>query len=169
MRYFLIGFMGSGKSYWGKKWGEASDLTFLDLDDEIEQSSGQSIRSMFEKNGELTFRKLERKILHQLFLRDNYILSCGGGTPCFFDNMKKMNQKGITIYLKTPADILASRLRQEKQARPLISDMSDDMLIPFIEQKLSERRHYYSQSFYHFDTEYLSNENFERIIRRHGR
>jgi shikimate kinase len=168
MRYFLIGFMGSGKSYWGKKWGEASGLTFLDLDDEIEQSTGQTIHSIFEKNGEPTFRKLEQKMLHKLLLRDNYILSCGGGTPCFFDNMKKMNQKGVTIYLKTPAHILASRLRQEKETRPLIREMSDDMLIPFIEQKLGERRHYYSQATYHFDTEYLSNENFERIIRRHG-
>jgi shikimate kinase len=168
MRYFLIGFMGSGKSYWGKKWGEASGLTFLDLDEEIERSYGQTIRSIFEKKGELAFRKMERKILHQLLLKDNYILSCGGGTPCFFDNIKKMNEKGVTIYLKTSADILASRLRQEKETRPLIKDMSDNMLVPFIEQKLDERHPYYSQAFYHFDTTYLSNENFERIIRRHG-
>lgn len=160
--------MGSGKSYWGKKWAEASGLPFLDLDEEIERSEGETIRSIFEKRGEQAFRKLERNMLRQLLLRDNFILSCGGGTPCFFDNMKKMNQYGVTIYLKASPVELASRLSQEKETRPLIKDIGNDMLIPYIEQKLDERRLYYSQAIYHFDTVFLSNENFERIIRRHG-
>ena len=168
MRYFLIGFMGSGKSYWAKCWSEAFDLPLVDLDAAIEAQAGQSIPQIFERKGELYFRKLEREVLRKCFKQDHFIMSCGGGTPCYFDNMEQMNKRGITIYLKATPEILASRLRDEKTVRPLIKDIPDDRLIPFIEQKLESRKRDYSKSFYHLDTQYLSNENFERIIRRHG-
>ena len=110
MRYFLVGFMGSGKSFWGKKWGEAFGIPFIDLDEEIERAAGESVQSIFNKRGEKAFRQLEHKTLFRLISTDNYILSCGGGTPCYFDNMKAMNKNGITIYLKASPEILAARL-----------------------------------------------------------
>jgi shikimate kinase len=168
MRYFLIGFMGSGKSYWGKQWSSHFDLPLIDLDHEIETAAGKSIAEIFQTKGEDGFRKMERKILHQFFRKDHYIMSCGGGTPCFFNNMKKMNRMGITIYLKSSPEIIAARLKQEKENRPLIKGMDDDSMISFISHKLEERRYAYAQSMYHFDTDFLHDDNFQRILRRHG-
>jgi shikimate kinase len=168
MRYFLIGFMGSGKSYWGKKWSEVSKLPHIDLDAEIEKAEGRSIKQIFDEEGEEAFRKIERKVLRSFLKKDNYIMSCGGGTPCYYDNLRRMNHRGITIYLKSSAETLARRLRDEKEARPLIKDVPDELLVDFIRQKLDVRRDYYTQCIYHLDTEFLDNENFQRIIRRHG-
>ena len=160
--------MGSGKSYWGKRWSEAFDLPLIDLDAEIEKFAGMSIPEIFKQKGERYFRKIERKVLHRFFSEDNYIMSCGGGTPCYFDNMRSMNRYGITIYLKSTPEMLAERLRDEKATRPLIKDIADTDLVGFIEQKLEARKTDYAQSIYHLETQYLTNDNFERIIRRHG-
>ncbi|MFN5334674.1 MAG: shikimate kinase [Bacteroidota bacterium] len=168
MRYFLIGFMGSGKSYWGKRWSEHFGLPLIELDHEIEKAAGKTIAEIFEKEGENGFRKLERKILYTFLKQDNYIMSCGGGTPCFFHNMKKMNHKGVTIYLKSSPELLAERIKGEKGKRPLLKDLSQEGLISFISNKLEERSYYYSQSIYHLETIFLTNDNFERILRRHG-
>lgn len=160
--------MGSGKSYWGKQWSAQFGLSLIELDYEIEKTAGKSIAEIFEKQGEKGFRKLERKVLQRFLKKDNYIMSCGGGTPCFFHNMKNMNRKGVTIYLKSSPEMLAARLKEEKANRPLIKDLTDDALISFISDKLEERKFYYSQSIYHLDTVFLQNDNFERILRRHG-
>jgi shikimate kinase len=167
MRFFLIGFMGSGKSYWGKMWGETFGLDWHDLDTEIEKISGKTIEAIFREEGELAFRKKEKQVLKQFFKRDQFILSCGGGTPCFFDNLKQMNLHGVVIYLKSSPSELADRLRHEKDARPLLKGVSDDRLEFFIAQKLEERSADYQKALYHLSTKYLTNENFERIIRRH--
>jgi shikimate kinase len=167
MRFFLIGFMGSGKSYWGKMWGASFGLDWYDLDTEIEKESGKTIEAIFKEEGELVFRKREKQVLKQFFKRDQFILSCGGGTPCFFDNLKQMNRHGVVIYLKSSPSELADRLRNEKDARPLLKGVSDDRLEFFIEQKLKERSADYQKAIYHLPTKYLTNENFERIVRRH--
>ncbi len=160
--------MGSGKSYWGKRWSEHFGLPLIELDHEIEKAAGKSIAEIFEKVGEKGFRKLERKILYRFLKKDNYIMSCGGGTPCFFHNIKKMNHKGITIYLKSSPEMIAARLKEEKSKRPLIKDLTDEGLRGYISDKLEERNIYYVQSVYHLETIFLSNDNFERILRRHG-
>ena len=167
MRFFLIGFMGSGKSFWGKIWGEAFGLDWYDLDTEIEKKEGKTIETIFREEGELAFRKKERKLLKQFLNRDQFILSCGGGTPCFFDNMSVMSRHGVVIYLKSTAAELAERLRHEKDTRPLLKGISDDRLEFFIDQKLKERSADYQKATYHLPTKFLTNENFERIIKRH--
>ena len=160
--------MGSGKSYWGKRWSEHFGLPLIELDHEIEKSAGRSITEIFEQVGEKGFRKIERKVLNRFLKKDNYIMSCGGGTPCFFHNMKKMNHKGVTIYLKSTPELLAERIKGEKDKRPLLKDLTDEGLISFISDKLEQRKYHYSQSIYHLETVFLSNDNFERILRRHG-
>ncbi len=168
MRYFLVGFMGSGKTYWGRKWSETHGLKHFDLDEEIEKQQGKTIPEIFEKQGEVAFRKIERDTLKQFLELDDFILSCGGGTPCFFNNMKTMNKAGVTIYLKTsPAD-LALRLKDEKETRPLIAGMDNHVLEEFISEKLQQREPYYSLSMYHLPGKFATEENFQRIIRRHG-
>jgi shikimate kinase len=167
MRFYLVGFMGSGKSYWGKAWSESFGLKWYDLDSEIEKAEGKTIETIFREEGELSFRKKEKRHLQTFFNRDHFILSCGGGTPCFFDNMVQMNRSGVVIYLKSTPTELSTRLRHEKEMRPLLKDVSEDQLEFFIEQKLNERKSDYQKALYHLPTRFLTNENFERILRRH--
>lgn len=168
MRFFLIGFMGSGKSYWGKRWSEALGLTWYDLDDELEKAEGKTIASIFQDEGELAFRRKERKFLRSFQQKDQFILSCGGGTPCFYDNLKQMNRMGVVIYLKSTPEELAKRLSPELDKRPLLKGVAPAQLESVIAQKLAERNAYYQQAVYHLPTRFLSDENFERIYRRHA-
>ncbi|MBN8785522.1 MAG: shikimate kinase, partial [Terrimonas sp.] len=118
MRIFLLGYMGTGKTYWGKLWAARHGMDFFDLDHEIERNAGMTIREMFEKHGESFFREKEKEALYQFKNKNDFILSTGGGTPCFFDNMQWMNDNGITIYLNTSVQVLAERLTKEKDHRP---------------------------------------------------
>ena len=110
MRIFLLGFMGSGKSHWGRQWSDVYDLKFIDLDEKIENQEHKSIIEIFENEGEDYFRQKEAILLRSLIKEDNCIISCGGGTPCFFDNMDWMNEQGITIWLDEDIDDLVKRL-----------------------------------------------------------
>jgi shikimate kinase len=136
---FLIGFMGCGKTYWGRILAHQTSLPFLDLDDLIVQRTGQSIAQIFTEHGESGFRKLEQKTLKTLEEFPASIIATGGGTPCFFDNMDWMNTVGTTVYLKTAPSLLAERLRLEKEYRPLLAGVSLDDLEAFIEKKVMER------------------------------
>jgi len=138
--------MGSGKTHWGKLWSSQHKLSFIDLDDLIEEQQGKAIRTIFEEKGEEYFRQIESEVLHSLKNKENIIVASGGGTPCFHENMKWMNENGTTVYLKaTPAE-LAQRLIKEKQKRPVIMNTSDDKLEEFIAEKLNERESFYEQA-----------------------
>lgn len=169
MRYFLIGFMGCGKTYWGREWSKAFDLKHFDLDEEIEKREAKPVNEIFETAGEDAFRMMEKKVLRTYMKFDQFIISCGGGTPCFFNNMDLMNKHGITIYLKSSIEQLAERLHKEKETRPLIAGMDDEVLKDFISKKLEQRDVFYSKAMYHLPANQLSQENFEKIIRRHGK
>ncbi len=169
MRFFLVGFMGSGKTYWGKKWSEASGLKCYDLDQEIELREGKSISRIFKEEGEEAFRKMEHTALKTLLHLDDFILSCGGGTPCWHNNMKLMNASGTTIYLKSNAVDLTERLRLEKEARPLLQQVPDDLLHDFIQERIDQRAPCYSQATFHLPVSFLTLENFERIERRYAK
>jgi shikimate kinase len=160
--------MGTGKSFWGKQWAAAHGLAFYDLDEEIEKIEGLKISQLFDSKGEAYFRKKEKETLHSFFQKDNFILSCGGGTPCFFNNMDKMNEKGVTVYLKTEVDELVQRLSLEKETRPLIKGLSNDTLKNYISEKLNDRELFYNKAVYHFNTAYLNNDNFQKIIRQYA-
>ncbi len=146
MRIFLLGFMGSGKSFSGKRLAEKFEMSFIDLDDYIETKEGRTIREIFEKEGEVYFRKVEKECLHEMGDKQMTIISTGGGTPCFFDNMKWMNENGITVFLETSVKVLANRLFNEMQKRPLLKDFSKEELKHFIEKKLEERNPFYHQT-----------------------
>jgi len=140
---FLIGFMGCGKTHWGRLLAEKTGLPFLDLDDWISQRSGTSIAQIFTEKGESGFRVMERDALQSLATIPKSIVATGGGTPCFFDNLDWMNEIGTTIYLKTGPTLLAERLRHEKEFRPLLAEVQEDDLQDFISKKLEEREHFY--------------------------
>jgi shikimate kinase len=166
MLYFLNGFMGSGKSHWGERWAKAFDLGFYDLDSEIEQQEGKTIRQLFETEGEPAFRRKESAALSALFRKNNAIIACGGGTPCFHNNMRRMNGTGISIFLKASVEELTQRLLPELGHRPVLAQIDAATLPAFIEKKLAERDRYYQQCIYHLSTRYLTDENFKKILER---
>jgi shikimate kinase len=143
---FLIGFMGSGKTYWGKIWAQENNLTFYDLDEVVEKEQGKTIAVIFEKEGEDNFRKIEASALRAFAETESCIIACGGGTACFNDNMQWMNENGTTVYLSATPPYILSRVKEEKDKRPLINKLNEAELLFFIEQKLKEREPFYSQS-----------------------
>lgn len=139
----MIGFMGSGKSTVGSKLSSETGLPFIDLDKYIQTKEGRTIDDIFNEKGEDYFRETERRLLKEIIKKDNIILSCGGGTPCFFNNMSLMNENGITIYLRMPVAALHSRLLNSKYDRPLVKKMNGDELRNYISVTLEEREKYY--------------------------
>lgn len=145
-RIYLVGFMGSGKSTVGKKLASLLEYQFLDLDVDFEESYKISINSFFKKYDESLFRKLEYQKLLNTFSKQNFVISTGGGTACFYDAMDLMNDNGITIYLKMSPEAIASRLKFAKNKRPLVQNTSDEELLAFIKTKLDERSSFYEKS-----------------------
>lgn len=146
MLFFLNGFMGSGKSHWGKIWAANYKLSFIDLDEVIQMEEGGSVVDIFEAKGEDYFRTVEAKKLREMATAKSSIIACGGGTPCFHDNMKWMNEHGISVYLSATPDEILRRLIKGQQQRPLIKKLNQAELLFFIQQKLKEREPFYNQA-----------------------
>jgi shikimate kinase len=143
---FLIGFMGSGKTHWGRVLAEKLGAPFLDLDDFIEENEGKTIAEIFAESGENAFRALEKEYLRRLAALPPTVVAAGGGTPCFFDNMAWMKQLGLTIYLETSPEILFERLKNERDQRPLLQNLDEDELKNFIQNRLNERESFYRKA-----------------------
>lgn len=146
MKIFLIGFMGAGKSHWGKRWAENSCMSFFDLDEIIETKEQMTIDEIFEKKGEDYFRHIESVSLKSMIDHDNCIIACGGGTPCFFENMKWMNENGLTLFIKAKPNTLFQNITNEMKKRPLFKKINQAEILTFIEQKLKERDEFYTAS-----------------------
>lgn len=146
MRVFLIGFMGSGKSTFGKKLAKQLEWPYIDTDKAIEADAGMSIPEIFTQRGEDAFREMEKQYLHTTFALPQAIISCGGGTPCFYDNMETMLQQGLVIYLKVEEGHLYERLRTRSAKRPLIAGKSESELRDYIRTMLSTRENYYMKA-----------------------
>ncbi len=156
--------MGCGKTYWGKIWAEKNNLLFYDLDHRIEQAEGETVDAIFEKKGESYFRKIESVMLRSTVDYDNCIISCGGGTPCFEDNISWMNKHGITVFIKsTPRQIFDNILRESKN-RPLIKNLHQSEWLAYIEEKLSERNEYYMKSTFIIESQKLNNNSLDDLI-----
>ena len=165
MKIFLIGFMGCGKTTMGRKLAKTLGFEVIDLDFEIELEAGMPVATYFSINGEEAFRLLESKLLKEFNYPENCVISTGGGTPCFFDNMDWMKNNGETIYLKLPALALAKRLEKGKLKRPLIKDFDEDGLVEFIVSKVNERDPYYSQAKYILNGIDLTPEKIKEVLR----
>ncbi|MDY0027294.1 MAG: shikimate kinase [Lentimicrobium sp.] len=143
---FIVGYMGSGKSTVGKKVAGKLGYKFVDMDVLIVDLVGESIPEIFSSKGEDAFRQLERSVLQSLCSRSNTVVSTGGGAPCFFDNMKLMNNSGITVYLNMQVRSLSDRLQKSKLERPLLPAMPADDLEQYISRHLTERIPYYNEA-----------------------
>jgi shikimate kinase len=156
--------MGSGKSHWGRIWAANNELSFLDLDEVIEAKEGATIAAIFETKGEDYFRQTEAAALRTCSQLQNTIIACGGGTPCFHDNMQWMNAHGKTIYIACTSTEILDRVLLEKEKRPLLKKLNQAELLFFIEQKIKEREPFYSQAAFTVQSALLTNNSFTEII-----
>jgi shikimate kinase len=146
--------MGTGKSYWGARLSEISGFNFFDLDQRIEELTNRKISTLFEEEGEDGFRLLEQKILQEITLSsDNFIMACGGGTPCFFNNLEFMKQQGTVIWLTASLEKIQARLLAERVHRPLVSKLTEKQLKEFITTTLRTRQCYYEKAHFAVDTD----------------
>jgi shikimate kinase len=154
MKIFLIGFMGAGKSHWGRLLSEKLSISFFDLDEQVSARAGKPITEIFAAEGEENFRMQEKEVLHIITESyENFVMACGGGSPCFFNNIEYMQQAGTTVWINTPLEILFQRLVKEKDKRPLIKELSDEQLHGFISKKFADRKIYYEQADIKMDEE----------------
>lgn len=146
MNIFLTGFMGSGKSTFGRKLAKQLGLRFYDLDKMVEEKAKCSVEDIFKYLGEDTFRQMESECLHTFEGQENFVLSCGGGTPCYFDNMEFIMEQGLCIYLEMDEASLFNRLVHAKSVRPTIKGFTEEELKLFIKDTLAKRREIYERA-----------------------
>lgn len=150
--------MGAGKTTLGRALAKELNLSFIDLDCYIEERFCKTISQIFAEKGEDEFRRLEQRMLHEVAEFEDVIISTGGGTPCFFDNIDYMNSKGVTVYLDVPVERLLERLKIARQKRPLIREKSDEELRAFIIEQLEKRGPHYRRAQHTFLADKLEDE-----------
>ena len=157
----LIGYMGAGKTTVGRVLAQRLGRTFYDLDWYIESRYRQSVAQIFSERGEEAFRQMEREMLHEAAAFEDVVLSCGGGTPCFFDNIDYMNEVGQTVYLRCTPETLAVHLRMGKSVRPLLQGKTPEELEQYIRESLEARSPFYEKAQYVVDVPVLGSK--ERV------
>lgn len=165
MKIVLLGYMASGKSAVGRLLSEKLNLNFIDLDAYIEAQEGKSIATIFSEKGEIYFRQKESFYLAQLLEENNdFVLSLGGGTPCYGKNIALILKYSTSVYLKSSIKTIIDRVKLEKEHRPLIANIADENLQEFIAKHLFERAPYYEQAHQKVITDQLAiNEVVEAI------
>lgn len=160
-RIILIGYMGAGKTTIGKDLAKELGLPFYDLDWYIETRMRKKVAQIFEERGEEGFRQIEYNMLHEVAEFEDVVISCGGGTPCFFDNMDYMNQQADVVYLKGTPEVLIAHLKMGKGVRPLLLGKSDEELRTFITEQLAYREQFYNKAKYIYDISTM--DSFDKI------
>ena len=157
----IIGYMGAGKTTVGKALAKELGIMFYDLDWYIESRMHKTVKQIFDESGEDGFRQIEHNMLHEVAEFENIVLSCGGGTPCFFDNMDYMNQLGETVYLKASPETLYAHLKMGKGVRPLLLNKTPEEVQVFIREQLQKRGPCYEKAKHIFDVNVM--DNFDKI------
>ena len=157
--------MGSGKSSIGKHFAEMMKSDFIDFDRHIEKETGKTITEIFDKDGEEKFRFLEHEYLKKLLHKENVVISLGGGTPCFHNNIDLINKNGISVYLEMSVDALVKRLSKARNKRPLIRDLNEIDLKYFIEENLEKRVPIYKQAKIIINAETLSIDKLSKKLK----
>ncbi len=147
MKFFLVGFMGSGKTNIGKRLATLLGYSFIDLDQLLEERLNTTVSEYFEREGEAAFRTKENELLNEIAnSSEAVILSTGGGAPCFFDAMETMNSHGCTIYIQVTPEGLYNRLKHASKSRPLLKGRAEKDLQSYIQQLLQKREQFYKQA-----------------------
>ena len=160
-RIILIGYMGSGKTTVGKALSKETGMMFYDLDWYIESRMHKTVSQIFAEKGEEAFRQLEYNMLHEVAEFEDVIISCGGGTPCFFDNIDYLNQQGDVVYLKATPEVLYRHLLMAKVERPLLKNKTSEVLTAYITEHLKEREPFYQKARYTLDVSVL--DDYDKI------
>ncbi|SDF75864.1 shikimate kinase [Epilithonimonas hungarica] len=161
----LLGYMGSGKSHISKNLSKKINFQLIDLDQKISEEHQLTIPEIFKTRGEIFFRKEEKRILEDILnSKENIILSLGGGTPVYYDNMDLINIKSKSIFLRASVKTLTDRVLLQKHTRPLISKLEDSDIPEFIAKHLFERNPFYSQAHFTIDTDYKEPSNISDEI-----
>lgn len=164
----LLGYMGSGKSHISRTLAQKINFKLFDLDKEISLHLGKDIPTIFKEMGELGFRKAEKHILEQLLSsEENIILSLGGGTPVYYNNMDTITRHSKSFYLRAKVGTLAERLSKQKDKRPLIARISEEDLPEFIAKHLFERNTFYNEAEFIIDTDNKTDEEISNEIIHH--
>ena len=160
-RIILIGYMGAGKTTVGKALAAELGLRFYDLDWYIESRMRKTVAQLFAELGEEGFRRIERNMLHEVAEFEGVLISCGGGTPCFYDNMQYINQQGLTLYLKASPEVLYKHLKMGKSVRPLLLNKTPEEVQHFISEQLKAREQFYTRAQFTLDVNLM--DNFDKI------
>ena len=145
-RIILIGYMGAGKTTIGKILAKELGVPFYDLDWYIETRMRKKVKQIFDERGEEGFRIIERNLLHEVAEFEDVVIACGGGTPCFFDNMDYMIGQGDVVYLRGTPDVLFRHLKMGKGVRPLLLGKSDEELLEYIKENVEKREEFYMKA-----------------------
>jgi shikimate kinase len=166
-RLYLIGFMGAGKTTLGQAAAKELDWGFIDLDHWIEEKVGQSVQTIFTEQGESAFRREEQAAIDATGLQPSgpHLIACGGGTPCFGNNMQRINALGTSVYLKHSPAELAKRLAPFRAERPLIRDLLPNELETFITKLLKKREPFYQQAHHCLQGSDLAVQQLTRLAR----
>ncbi len=166
-KIFLTGYMGSGKSTAGKKLAAKFGYDFIDLDHFIESEYKLTIPEIFATKGENEFRAMEHNALKKVIEKNNIVIACGGGTPCYYNNMELMNNNGTTVYIKMSVDALVNRLINAKEKRPLIANKTEAELRAFINRQLEKREDAYHQAQYTVKGKDLDVDELASFVKQH--
>lgn len=162
--FFLLGLMGSGKNFWTDRLAQLLNIPSFHLDDAIEKSEQKTISEVFAEKGEDYFRLKETEILKSFSDKNLFVLSVGGGTPCYNNNMDWMNENGITIWLDESLEVIEKRLRKEKLHRPLIADIADDKLFSFLSEMRKNRNQFYAKAKHRLKDNQINEAEFLKIF-----
>ena len=160
--------MGSGKTTVGRTLARQYGIEHIDLDWRIEQRFHTKISDMFAEIGEDGFRRRERNMLQEVMGMEDVVVSVGGGTPCFFDNMEQMNSAGYTIYLQCNIDVLVERIMRSQAKRPIVADKTKDELKVFVAEHLAEREKFYLKAQYVWNAVEMDLDELKIALTDHG-
>lgn len=160
--FFIIGYMGVGKTTVGRRLAESLGVSHMDTDELVAERCNMSVSDIFAAKGESFFRQEEYEALLPLLSAENTVISLGGGTPCFFDSMEKICSCGTVLFLNMKPENIVCRLLSETEKRPLIADKTESELVGFVTVSLRERMRYYGMAHYTLD---VDNKTVEQIIK----
>ena len=161
-RIILIGYMGAGKTTIGKILAKDLGIPFYDLDWYIETRMRKKVKQIFDERGEEGFRVIEKNMLHEVAEFEDVVLACGGGTPCFFDNMEYLVGQGDVVYLRGTPEVLFRHLKMGKGVRPLLLGKNDEELLQYIKENVKKREEYYMKANHIVDIPCMEDE--DRIL-----